>query len=82
MTYIASVKGLLYTALRFISCRTKKRFREEAHSPIGDTSRKMKKFLLKCDALKSDKEVLEHAFELFGPGPIVGSGVARAAGLA
>ena len=29
----------------------------------------MKKFLLKCDALKSDKEVLEHAFELFGPGP-------------
>ncbi|CAE7497615.1 unnamed protein product [Symbiodinium natans] len=32
----------------------------------SDTSRKMKKFLLKCDALKSDKEVLEHAFELFG----------------
>lgn len=32
----------------------------------SDTSRKMKKFLLQCDALESDKEVLEHAFELFG----------------
>jgi len=32
----------------------------------SDTSRKMKKFLLKCEQLKSDKEVLEHAFELFG----------------
>ena len=26
----------------------------------------MKKFLLQCDSLESDKEVLEHAFELFG----------------
>ncbi|CAJ1388333.1 unnamed protein product [Effrenium voratum] len=32
----------------------------------SDTSRKMKKFLLQCDSLESDKEVLEHAFELFG----------------
>eukprot|EP00913_Durusdinium_trenchii_P007089 g6667.t1 len=32
----------------------------------SDTSRKMKKFLLQCDKLESDKEVLEHAFELFG----------------
>lgn len=32
----------------------------------SDTSRKMKKFLLQCDELEADKEVLEHAFELFG----------------
>ena len=32
----------------------------------GDTSRKMKKFLLQCDKLESDEKVLEHAWELFG----------------
>eukprot|EP00930_Biecheleria_cincta_P001746 TRINITY_DN102849_c0_g1_i1.p1 TRINITY_DN102849_c0_g1~~TRINITY_DN102849_c0_g1_i1.p1 ORF type:complete len:2224 (+),score=519.81 TRINITY_DN102849_c0_g1_i1:62-6733(+) len=32
----------------------------------GDSSRKLKKFLLKCESLEADKEVLEHAWQLFG----------------
>ena len=48
--------------------------RDPAPRSPGDTSRKMKKFLLKCEQLKSDKEVLEHAFELFGRAPEFGIG--------